>query len=380
MNAIPPAMRAMPPAIRCPAGSPPTMPFTAGIPLMRPVPASAAPTRTVPAPPAPYLTMPRYCAATNLNLHGEFGCMAAAALMTVADFDLLRFAVALLGTAACTYYDLTHNRTVPDWLTVGLVALGVLANIFAFAVLGAEVAWMLVVLPAVFVMAFGYLLYKAGQLGGADVLLYVAIALLVPVAPAGLMANTAGSGGASYYAPVFPFILSIFLVSGVVFGIASFARYFPLAIMAWMKGKVEIGREKAVVAGAMALLGAAALWTGLNARMPLPFLLIVLAAVVFAEFFYVFKEFISRNFLIEYVTLAEIDEEDVLATEEMDAAVVKKYGLEKLLTPKEIAKLRKMPLKKFPVYKNLPAFMPYMLAAMVLSLLFGDVLALAVAY
>jgi Flp pilus assembly protein protease CpaA len=279
------------------------------------------------------------------------------------DFELARLGIALAGTLVATYYDLTHNRTVPDWLTFGLVGIGALFAIITFN--AANIAG--VVVPFVFVIGIGYPLYRMGQIGGADVLLYAAIALLVPYGPQGLLV-----GMQPPYLVRLPFILSIFLASGVLFGIVTFARYAPAALQALMNGKVKLTKEQALYSVAMLAAGAVVSYLGLQGGTPVVFVAAVVFSVVISVFFYVFKEFISRSFLVREVTIAQIDEEDVLAVEEMRPALVKKFGLQKLLTRGEIEKLKKTGLKKFPVYKNLPAFTPYVLIALVLSVLFGD--------
>ncbi|VVC04781.1 Uncharacterised protein [Candidatus Burarchaeum australiense] len=294
------------------------------------------------------------------------------------EFEAARTGIAVLGTALATYYDLTHNRNVPDWLTFGMLGIGslaVLAGLAATGFAGWQEIAVSAVLPALIVLSGGYLLYRAGQLGGADVLVFAAIALLMPQAPAGLWP------AANYAVPVpLPFVFSLFLASGILFGIWTFLRFLAPCIRALMKGKVKLENEQKLAIGLFALIDIILAWFTLSSQTPLPFmniwLVLLLVASVFAVFFYVFKSFIAEEFLIRRVSVKEMDEEDVLAIEEMNPVLVKKYGLQKLLTRKEIEKLRKLPLKKFPVYKNMPAFMPYVLAALVLSLLLGDPMAL----
>ena len=52
------------------------------------------------------------------------------------EFELARIAVAVAGTAIATYYDITHNRNVPDWLSFGMLGLGVLAAVAGLAMTG----------------------------------------------------------------------------------------------------------------------------------------------------------------------------------------------------------------------------------------------------
>jgi len=191
----------------------------------------------------------------------------------------------------------------------------------------------------------------------------------MPTAPAVIFEN----GIVSLPALQLPFVLSLFLISGILFGIVTFARFFLPCICAAMKGEVRLGLEQKIYLVLLAVTGLVFLWFAGSNALPVQFAIIFLAALLFSAFFYVFKSFIAQKFLIRIVGVKEIDEEDVLAVEEMDLAIVKKYGLKKLLTAAEIKRLAKVPIKKFPVYKNMPAFLPYVLAALLLSLLYGDI-------
>ena len=281
------------------------------------------------------------------------------------ELELARLGVAVLGTGAATYYDLTNNRNVPDWLTVGMLGLGALAVLVSLGLEGA----LMVAVPAVVVLAVGYLLYRSGQIGGADVLLFAALALLIPEAPKGIL------GDRTYILSV-PFVFSLFLASGILFGMVTFARFLMPSVRALQKGTVRLEvKQKLYVAlmGAMAVIFA---WFSWANGLPVGSTAVVLLAMFFSAFFYIFKSFIARKFLIKRVSVRGIEEEDVLAVEEMDPRVVEKYGLKRLLTRKEIERLGKLPLKQFPVYKNMFAFTPYILIALVLSILFGDLVLL----
>ncbi len=295
------------------------------------------------------------------------------------ELEVAGTAVALVGTAVATYYDLTHNRNVPDWLSFGMLGLGVLAVAAGLAMTGFA-GWQgvagVVVMPAAIVLGLGYLLYRAGQIGGADVVIFAAIALLMPAAPKGILEGTNAAGAQFAQILQIPFVFSLFLVSGILFGIATFARYLIPCVSAAAEGKIQLGREQKRYLALLAITGAVFIWFARANEMPLVFVGVFLAALIFSAFFYIFKTYIAQRFLIRLVGVKEMDEEDVLAVEEMEQEIVAKYGLKKLLTKSEIARLAKLPIKKFPVYKNMPAFLPYVLAALVLSLLVGDPLAL----
>jgi len=280
------------------------------------------------------------------------------------DVTMLRYAICLIGCAAATYYDLFNRRNVPAYVTYGLVALGIL---FTLASLDASViAQNFAVAIAIF--AVGYLLYRAGQIGGADVLVFVSIALLLPEGPQPLL--TSVKSPFSY-----PFVLSVFLFSGVlgVFGI--FLKYVPRTLYDVMKGEEVKLNTSHVLQSVLLLFIYSIFLYYINTLAPLPQLpvFIFMTVVICATILFSLKDYISDRYLIQMVSVREIDEEDILAVDKMDPRVVKKYGLDKLLTVEQIGKLKKMGKgKKFPVYTNMPVFMPYVLISLVAALLFGD--------
>jgi len=280
------------------------------------------------------------------------------------DFIMLRFAICLVGCAAATYYDLFNRRNVPTYLTYGLVAVGAL---FTLASLDASVIIQSFGI-AIAIFAVGYILYRAGQIGGADVLVFVSIALLLPEGPQPLLTSVKSPFN-------YPFVLSVFLLSGVlgVFGI--FLKYVPRTLYDAVKGK-EIKLNTSQVLQSILLLVIYLIFLYyITSLVPLPEtqLFIFVAIVVCTTILFSLKDHISDKYLIHMVSVKEIDEEDILAVEKMDEKSVKKYGLDRLLVPEQIEKLKKMGKgKKFPVYTDMPVFMPYVLIALVTALLFGD--------
>jgi Flp pilus assembly protein protease CpaA len=76
---------------------------------------------------------------------------------------------------------------------------------------------------AVLVFAAFYLLYKTGQLGGADAYIMTALALLLPIQPKGLLLIAQPSFLS------LPFILDIILASGISFMLYMLVRSIPVA-------------------------------------------------------------------------------------------------------------------------------------------------------
>ncbi|MBN2478484.1 hypothetical protein JXB01_04305 [Candidatus Micrarchaeota archaeon] len=269
--------------------------------------------------------------------------------------EMVRIAVVLIGTAAATYYDLFNNKNIPDWLLYGFLGIAFAVNIifFQFEITVFGIA------TALIAGLVGYLFYRMGHIGGADVMVLSSIALLLPIHPstAGMIFN-------------YPFIFSVLVYSGVIFAAYMFAD-FSLKIL-------KTGERKPNLIYLLMLLPLALfMYTYLNFPIFSPvYFLIVFIMVVSTMFFLVFKEDINK-LLAEKVPLDKVDNEDVLAVEMMDKEFIDKYRPERVLTEKEISRLKKLKVKEVIIYKHLPPFLPFILIAVVVSLYFADFLILS---
>lgn len=286
------------------------------------------------------------------------------------EFELIRIAITIFGCGIASYFDCFNNRNIPNSVTYGLILIGVILNLASFN---------LQLLISVFIISLliiiiGYPLYIRGMIGGADILIFVAIALLIPYP---LTPIFSPSQYISQYAifNTFPFVFWVFFVSSLLFTICMFG-YFSLKIFEdWVK-KEKITFKKTNLLLAVFMIGIySILLLYMNSLFPLKLVFVFLFYFILLAtgFFLVFKDYIIDRYVIRVVGVEEIEEEDVLAIERMDKEIVKKYGLRKLLTKSEIERLRKIPeLKKYPIYKNLPTFIPYIFFGVLFILLFGN--------
>jgi hypothetical protein len=86
--------------------------------------------------------------------------------------------------------------------------------------------------------------------------------------------------------------------------------------------------------------------------------------------FMVFKETIN-TMLSEELPISQLEPEDVLALELMNKDMVKKYGLTRLVTEKEIERLKKLKVQEVWVYTKLPPFIPFILIGMIFAMFFA---------
>ena len=132
--------------------------------------------------------------------------------------EVIRVLIAFIGTVVAAYYDLFNNKNIPDQFLYAFLAIAFLTNL----VLYEENLFWFSLAVAAFFSVVGYLFYKLGQLGGADVFVLASIMLLLPIHPSfvGLSFNM-------------PFILSVIIFSGVLFAL------YVIFYFGWKLSQVE---------------------------------------------------------------------------------------------------------------------------------------------
>ena len=283
------------------------------------------------------------------------------------SIELVRVVIALVGSSIASYYDLFNNRNVPTIFSYSLIAIGLLLNIVTL-----DTGFLINSLGlVVLILIFGYLVYRMGQIGGADVLLFVALALLLPTAPPSLFKPADVPFN-------YPTIAFIFVLSGIIaiFGIS--LKYLPRVFKDITMGeKIEVSGVQFFLSLTLAFIYIMFIVI-VNTILQLSAITIavLILIIICNSFLSMFKVHIADRYMIRPVRVNEIDEEDVLAVEKMDADIVREFNLKKVLTKWEIEKLKKIKkIKEFPVYKDMPAFIPYVLMALILILVFGNPLA-----
>ncbi|MCX6767592.1 MAG: prepilin peptidase [Candidatus Micrarchaeota archaeon] len=276
------------------------------------------------------------------------------------NYELIRIAAVLLGTGAAAWQD--HKTSfIDDRIVYAMMGLGLLLDLLTmnqdFIIYSVGIA--------AAIIGFGYLFYRTGQLGGGDVLLFAGIQLLLPYYP-----STVSPGFAPTGFLFIPFLVSVLAASSLYALLGTSVKY-----------GLELRKRKLAPdlpsAGAAALLFAAMFYFMAAMGTGTLFAGLLLLIFVPGAFLMVFKKQITDEIIIKRIRISQVEDEDVLATEKMPAAILKKYGLGRVLTKKEVEKLRKIEkregMRLFPVYKNLPRFGPYILAGLITCLVVGDV-------
>ncbi|MBI1973384.1 prepilin peptidase [Candidatus Micrarchaeota archaeon] len=272
-------------------------------------------------------------------------------------------ALAIGGTAYSAWTDI-RTGYVEDWLSHAMIVAGIVLVLFTLPTTDAA-AWTLAIGGMVF--AAGFAAYSFGQMGGGDVKLFTAIALLVPQQP-----QLSQLFGIQPAAAIYPFIVSVFVLSGIIY-----MYVIPLEFLRRIFSKRNLvgGFRKKIQKGiiyAFLLAPVFVFWAHISAGFL--FLAFPMAATMMLA---PFKDDAVRLFFAKPKLVSRLDDEDVLALEAMRPHVKKKLGLwRKTFTMRELESIRKRArqhgIGKVMVCENLPKFVPYMFASLIITSIFGD--------
>jgi len=275
------------------------------------------------------------------------------------EFELFRMILAVVGTAAAAYYDMFNKKNVPDVLLYGFLGMALAINIF-------DPSAFLQNLPIAAVMvASMYLLYRIGQLGGADVLVLAAIYAAIPVVSSPLLGSQSDLILGQFQMPSIVVVTSIAVL---LFAIWIVMRYAPSALRKTFKGKVRFSVIQ--LAQAFILLLSFGAFVYMFSQLPsFSVNLVVLMEILFisAIFFTLYKDEIMGS-MVRWKRKAEA--EDVLAVELMDSRFLSRHSIGRLVDKEQLKRMNKLK-RKWPVL-DLPMFLPYVLAALIVYLLFGN--------
>jgi len=275
-------------------------------------------------------------------------------------FEAVRIILAVVGTAIGAYYDIWNNKNIPNAYLYGFLAAALIVNLIAFD----PVLSVYGIASAALIFAFTWALYKAGQLGGADGYIMASIVMLLPVQPALLLPPLSG------VAFEIPFALNIVLSSGLFFMAYMLLRSLPVAYNAMLAPK-SIPTNAWMGAGLV--LAVFAMMSYLITSMPFvpPNLYAFITVVVCILIYLVLFKKAMNDSMVEWVAPSKVEEEDILAVEHLGP----KYAssIPRLVDKAVLKKILSLKLKKVPVYKHLPPFIPHIFAGLALALLIGNI-------
>lgn len=267
--------------------------------------------------------------------------------------EAVRIILAFLGTAVAAYYDVFNKKNIPDQLLYAFLGLAFIVNLVFYD--PALFAFSMGV--AIFLSAVGYLFYRVGQLGGADLFVLASIMLLLPIHPsyAGMPFNL-------------PFIFSVFIFSGILFAL------YVLFYFGYKLTQTE-AKPKWLYLLMLIPYGLFAFFFINSFLFSWVFFAFITISIFATVFFMMFRDSLNQ-LLAEELPVSQLEPEDVLALEVMNKDMLERYKIPRLMTKEEIARLKKTKVGEVWVYTKLPPFIPFILSGMVLSMLFAKSLLL----
>jgi Flp pilus assembly protein protease CpaA len=267
-------------------------------------------------------------------------------------------------------FDIFNKRNVPSSFVYGTLAYGILLTVLYFNLhtIGLSLG------IAAVITGIGYIIYRIGQLGLADVIEFAAISLILPIQKAPLLITSAMQLNT-------PFIFSLLVNTGIVVIIVVPIYYIPKAIK---KAKKPIStyitkREilmSALLAGSYLIF---ILLLSIIARPSYVAIAILAIMMICSVVVALFAKPIT-NVMIEYVSVSKFEEGDIIAINLMDGKTLDSLkkrvkGFGRLVTPKLIKEMKlKKVNEKLPVYKKAMPFAVPIFIGIVLAILLGNIL------
>ena len=281
---------------------------------------------------------------------------------------MINVAIAIVGTALAAAHDFKTGY-ISDLLTHTMMICGVVLMPILY-----PTNFIYGYIVAAAVLAIGFAAYAFGQLGGGDVKLFTALALLLPFYPTMFQPVASQFGITPVVAP-YPFIVTLFLTAGIIGSLIFIPTYY-MAKLVRIRGRVKDFNKKLVKGIAYSALISPvfimyAAW--------FPGFLLLFPPVALGLVIIPFKNDTLEHFSIKPKAVKDWDDDEVIALEFISDDVKKKLGLwRKTFTDRELAKIKerakKYHIKRLPVCAELPRFGPFILISLVISLFFGDMM------
>jgi len=277
-------------------------------------------------------------------------------------FELIRVAIALVGSIACGIWDL-KTTNVPDSVCAVMIAAGLLFFGVEGWMTGDWTGLMMSLIAGGLFAAFGLGMYLTGQWGGGDGELLAAIGILLPMWP--FAAKSIFSLPIAFFVNVF-FVAAIYTIAYA----ALYARKKPKLLSAIRRDVKADGRVFAPLAVG-AVVAVAVLWTMSGAA----WLFLLPIAIVGLPILYRLLKNVEDGFY-ERIPTSKLKPDDMLGED------IPRLGLSKRhirgLTVAEVKKIKK--LKSFVVIRDGVRFTPSLAIALVITLLIGDLATFIISY
>jgi len=287
------------------------------------------------------------------------------------SLEVLRLVAVFVGTGLAALED-ARTSFIDDRITLSMITLGVALDVFFLP----QEFWLQTALFALAISVLGFLAYRAGQFGGGDVLLILGIHLLLPLQTQPVFANALAANALAFASQdsffsqpfFFPPIVSILAIASLAAVIASSAWYaFRL------RQEKGFQKNKTLAFASVCVIVATTLAFSPFSLVQKTFFILLASSAFFHAFF---KRELMERVVVKKLRLRDVEEEDVLFLEGLPQSLVKRFGIQRVLTESEVEKLRLVEKKTgrrfWPVCKELPRFAPFLFLGLFFFLAFGD--------
>lgn len=282
----------------------------------------------------------------------------------------VRIASLVVIALAYMLFDVFQKRNVPAVFAYGSLVYATMLTILYFDINTMIISGAI----ALVVLGLGYLVYKIGQLGLADVIEFAALSLIMPIQGATLLATNSVQFG-------LPFILSLLINTGIAAIIIVPIYYLPKA-KAKLKKPLSsfITKREAFIAFILGVAYVAFIaFAIIVARVGLAGIILLLVMLASSCIIMLFSVPITYS-MVEYVPVGKFDEGDIMAFNLMDSKTLGRLrkrikGFDRLLTKELINRMRREKIKeKLPVYKEALPFALPIFIAVIASIVIGNLL------
>jgi Flp pilus assembly protein protease CpaA len=286
------------------------------------------------------------------------------------DIFIYRIASVIIIAAVYMLFDVFNKRNVPSIFAYATLAYGFILTLFypTEGLILESIAISLIVL------GLGYVVYRVGQIGAADIIEFAAISLMLPLQPAPFLQGMPSQFG-------LPMIISILVSAGIVSLVLVPLYYLPRAKRILKRPLLSyVDRYtlfKSVLITCTYLVFIAFMLAVLKIQLIGAAILLIM--LVFSTLLIMFEKPITDS-MVEYVDYTKFDEGDIIAfnlmtTKDIQAVKRKVRGFNRLITANIIRAMKAKRVKtKLPVYKNaVPLALPIFIG-IVISLTIGNLI------
>lgn len=287
------------------------------------------------------------------------------------DISTVRVIVVIAMAFVYLLFDVLNKRNVPTLYAYSTVVLALVltATLGSLQLIGESL------LISAVIAGLGYIVYRIGQLGAADVIELTAISLIIPIQPAAYFVSQPQLG--------LPFIISVFIATGVSALILVPMYYVPRARKVLKKDILHMITNRDVLKGILILVAYGAFiafWT-YEIGMSAAGIALVAVIMIGASATVMFQKPITDS-MVDYLSPSKFEEGDIIALNlmskaEIAAARKKINGFGKLVTLSILKQIQKHRVPgKFPVYRQAMPFAVPIFIGLAVSLLYGNIILL----